>query len=72
MHNSLLTGSFNEQALSNLVFAFDRAQLLSGDLLQAVFDMAAMRLCRPSTGSQGPLGFKPQVSEDSQDSKGLT
>ena len=29
-----LPGGFNEQALSNIVYAFDRAQLLDRDLLQ--------------------------------------
>ena len=54
-----LPGGFNEQALSNIVYAFDRAQLLDQDLLQAAFTVAAMRLDSSFTGLQRPT-FKPQ------------
>lgn len=49
-------GVFSEQALSNLAFAFDKAALPSGGLLQHIFDTAATRL---SCGAV--IGFKPQV-----------
>ena len=54
-----LPGGFNEQALSNIVYAFDRAQLLDRELLQSVFAVAAMRLDGNVTGQQRPA-FKPQ------------
>ncbi|KAI8473925.1 MAG: hypothetical protein J3K34DRAFT_518636 [Monoraphidium minutum] len=37
-------GGFNEQALSNAVFAFDKAGLLAHDLLAAILDVATLRL----------------------------
>eukprot|EP00798_Chlamydomonas_sp_ICE-L_P031622 gene31622-6816_t len=39
-----LQGGFNEQALSNTVYAYDKAKLLDDELLQWVFYMAALRL----------------------------
>eukprot|EP00955_Chlamydomonas_euryale_P028807 303980-Chlamydomonas_euryale.AAC.16 len=51
-----LPGGFNEQALSNIVYAFDKAQLLDGGLLQSVYTVAALRLQR----SVGRPTFKPQ------------
>lgn len=54
-----LPGGFNEQALSNIVYAFDRAQALDRELLQAVFAVAAMRLDCNVTGQHRPA-FKPQ------------
>lgn len=54
-----LQGGFNEQALSNIVYAFDRAQLLDRDLLQSVFTVAGMRLDSTLTGQRNPA-FKPQ------------
>ena len=54
-----LQGGFNEQALSNIVYAFDRAQLLDRDLLQSVFTVAGMRLDSALTGQRNPA-FKPQ------------
>ena len=67
---------FNEQALANVVHAYERAGLLNGDLLGAVFDVAALRLQMGATsgggmrdgggrdgshdGGAGVLSFKPQ------------
>lgn len=39
-----LSGTFNEQALSNLVYAYDKAGLLDSTLLQAVLNVGALRL----------------------------
>ncbi len=52
-------GGFNEQALSNVVFAFDKAGLLRKELLEHVFMVAALRLMQTDGSSQ--LVFKPQV-----------
>lgn len=41
-----LAGGFNEQALSNIVYAFDKADMLDKELLQWVFNVAALRLDR--------------------------
>lgn len=51
-----LTGGFNEQALSNIVYAFDKTQLLDADLLQAVYTVASLRLDH----CHGRPSFKPQ------------
>ncbi|GBF91445.1 hypothetical protein Rsub_04185 [Raphidocelis subcapitata] len=58
---------FNEQALSNACFAFDRAGLLQHDLLAAIFDVATLRLqlgAGPGAGGGshdgGGISFKPQ------------
>ncbi len=56
-----LSASFNGQTLSNLVEAYDTANMLTPELLQAIFDVAAYRLGRPSSGVQGLRGFKPEV-----------
>ncbi|KAL6765749.1 hypothetical protein V8C86DRAFT_1782152, partial [Haematococcus lacustris] len=50
-----LAGGLNCQALSNLIFAFDRAGLLDGELLNWVFNVAALRLNRLEHN-----GFKAQ------------
>lgn len=56
-----LAGGFNEQALSNIVYAFDKADLLDKELLQWVFNVAALRLDRIEAGLHGAeLSFKPQ------------
>jgi hypothetical protein len=52
-------GGFNEQALCNAVFAFDKAGLLRRDLLQAIFAVTALRLHRSSV--EDTMSFKPQV-----------
>jgi hypothetical protein len=54
-------GGFNEQALSNAVYAFDKVGLLSGELLGAVFDVSALRLRRGSMAHHTEIAtFKPQ------------
>jgi hypothetical protein len=54
-------GGFNEQALSNAVYAFDKVGLLSGELLGAVFEVSALRLRRGSMAHQTEIAtFKPQ------------
>jgi hypothetical protein len=54
-------GGFNEQALSNAVYAFDKVGLLSGELLSAVFEVSALRLRRGSMAHQTEIAtFKPQ------------
>lgn len=59
-----MQGGFNEQALSNVVYAFDKAQVLDRELLQLVFDVGTLRLDSGGDYSNGglPLGghFKPQ------------
>jgi hypothetical protein len=52
-------GGFNEQALSNIVYAFDRATLLDHELLQAVYAVAAMRLEASTQAGLRPA-FKSQ------------
>ncbi|KAG1674473.1 hypothetical protein FOA52_003078 [Chlamydomonas sp. UWO 241] len=51
-----LLDGFNEQAFSNIVYAYDKAQLLDADLLQSIFTVAALRLERCG----GRPSFKPQ------------
>lgn len=52
------------QALANIVFAYNKANLLDRELLQWIFNLAAFRLeYLDSTGSSH-LGFKPQVRQD--------
>lgn len=52
-----IQGGFNEQALSNVVHAFERAELLDAKLLQLVYDVASLRIDRtPCIASS----FKPQ------------
>ncbi|GFR47217.1 hypothetical protein Agub_g8900 [Astrephomene gubernaculifera] len=51
-----LPGGFNEQALSNVVYAYEKAGLLDRELLQWVFSVATLRLDR----RDGPPSFKPQ------------
>ncbi|KIY99464.1 hypothetical protein MNEG_8495 [Monoraphidium neglectum] len=58
-------GGFNEQALSNAVYAFDKAGLLQTELLTAIFEVATLRLQINSGAGAGAdggaaLGFKPQ------------
>eukprot|EP00878_Enallax_costatus_P012598 GHUV01013157.1.p1 GENE.GHUV01013157.1~~GHUV01013157.1.p1 ORF type:complete len:745 (+),score=296.48 GHUV01013157.1:610-2844(+) len=54
-------GGFNEQALSNAVYAFDKVGLLSSELLSAVFEVSALRLQRGSASHHPDLAsFKPQ------------
>jgi hypothetical protein len=54
-------GGFNEQALSNAVYAMDKVGLLSSELLGAVFDVSALRLRRGSMAHHPDLStFKPQ------------
>lgn len=54
-------GGFNEQALSNAVYAFDKVGLLSGELLAAVFEVSALRLRRGSMAHHPDIAtFKPQ------------
>jgi hypothetical protein len=53
-------GGFNEQALSNAVYAFEKARLLTHDLLAAIFDVATLRLRGGGGGHDGHLSFKPQ------------
>jgi hypothetical protein len=50
-------GGFNEQALSNVVYAYEKAGMLDRELLQWVFSVAALRLDR----RDAPPSFKPQV-----------
>lgn len=52
-------GGFNEQALSNAVYAFEKAGLLQEDLLTAIFDVSVLRLQRCTQDSA--VTFKPQV-----------
>eukprot|EP00195_Chlamydomonas_chlamydogama_P011872 CAMPEP_0202890262 /NCGR_PEP_ID=MMETSP1392-20130828/735_1 /ASSEMBLY_ACC=CAM_ASM_000868 /TAXON_ID=225041 /ORGANISM="Chlamydomonas chlamydogama, Strain SAG 11-48b" /LENGTH=628 /DNA_ID=CAMNT_0049573799 /DNA_START=109 /DNA_END=1995 /DNA_ORIENTATION=+ len=51
-----LQGGFNEQALSNIVYAYDKAEMLDKDLLQWVFTVATFRLEK----GNGMPTFKPQ------------
>lgn len=51
-----IPGGFNEQALSNIVYAFEKAQVLDRELLRWVFSVAALRLDR----KDAPPTFKPQ------------
>ncbi|GLC73306.1 hypothetical protein PLESTF_001358700 [Pleodorina starrii] len=51
-----LPGGFNEQALSNVVYAYEKAGMLDRELLQWVFSVATLRLDR----RDGPPSFKPQ------------
>ncbi|KXZ56119.1 hypothetical protein GPECTOR_1g10 [Gonium pectorale] len=51
-----MPGGFNEQALSNVVYAYEKAGLLDRELLHWVFSVAALRLDR----RDGPPSFKPQ------------
>lgn len=51
-----IPGGFNEQALSNIVYAFEKAQVLDRELLRWVFSVAALRLDR----KDAPPSFKPQ------------
>ncbi|PNW80658.1 hypothetical protein CHLRE_07g325732v5 [Chlamydomonas reinhardtii] len=51
-----LPGGFNEQALSNVVYAYEKAGLLDRELLQWVFSVATLRLDR----RDAPPSFKPQ------------
>eukprot|EP00775_Hariotina_reticulata_P005241 gene5241-5476_t len=54
-------GGFNEQALSNAVYAFDKVGLLSAELLNAVFEVSALRLQRGWASPHPDLAsFKPQ------------
>ncbi|WIA11940.1 hypothetical protein OEZ85_012022 [Tetradesmus obliquus] len=54
-------GGFNEQALSNAVYAFDKSGLLSSELLSAVFEVSALRLQRGGASHHHDLAtFKPQ------------
>jgi hypothetical protein len=54
-------GGFNEQALSNAVYAFDKSGLLSSELLSAVFEVSALRLQRGGASHHYDLAtFKPQ------------
>lgn len=54
-------GGFNEQALSNAVYAFEKVGLLSSELLTAVFEVSALRLQRGSSSHHTDLAsFKPQ------------
>lgn len=54
-------GGFNEQALSNAVYAFDKVGQLSSELLSAVFEVSALRLRRGSMAHHPDLNtFKPQ------------
>eukprot|EP00879_Flechtneria_rotunda_P005744 GHRR01006045.1.p1 GENE.GHRR01006045.1~~GHRR01006045.1.p1 ORF type:complete len:810 (+),score=341.24 GHRR01006045.1:739-3168(+) len=54
-------GGFNEQALSNAVYAFDKVNLLSTELLAAVFEVSALRLQRGGAMHHSDLAsFKPQ------------
>jgi hypothetical protein len=52
-------GGFNEQALSNAVYAFDKSGLLSSELLTAVFEVSALRLQRGGASHHHET-FKPQ------------
>lgn len=52
-----LQGGFNEQALSNIVYAYEKAAMLDRELLHWVFSVAALRLDR----RDAPPSFKPQV-----------
>lgn len=47
------------QALSNAVFAFEKAGLLRKEFLSGVFEVAGLRLL--ANESQATLTFKPQV-----------
>lgn len=51
------TPMFNEQALANTVYAYDKTGLADGELLGHVFGAALQRMRRPS----GIGGFKSQV-----------
>lgn len=53
-------GGLNEQALSNLVYAYGKAGLLDRCLLQWVFNVGAIRLDYVDLG-RGAFNFKPQV-----------
>jgi hypothetical protein len=54
-------GGFNEQALSNAVYAFDKSGLLSSELLSAVFEVSALRLQRGGASHHHDMAtFKPQ------------
>lgn len=59
---SRMQGGFNEQALSNVVYAYSKAQLLDRELLQLVYDVASLRLDSGGDGRGLPMGgsFKPQ------------
>jgi hypothetical protein len=51
-------GGFNEQALSNAVYAFDKAGLLTAELLSRVFEVSVLRLQRGR--HDAAISFKPQ------------
>lgn len=51
-----MPGGFNEQALSNVVYAYEKAGMLDRELLQWVFSVASLRLDR----RDAPPSFKPQ------------
>lgn len=68
-YRSAGSGGFNEQALSNVCFAFDKAGLLRKDLLGAVFGVAALRLAA-SERDMAP-SFKPQVRRPGRCSSAL-
>lgn len=53
-----MPGGFNEQALSNVVYAYEKAGMLDRELLQWVFSVASLRLDR----RDAPPSFKPQAS----------
>lgn len=59
-------GGFNEQALSNIVYAYDKAGLLDRDLLAWVLNVAALRLDR----KDAPPSFKPQVRLRAEEREG--
>jgi hypothetical protein len=41
-----IVGGLNPQALSNITFAYDKVGMLDRELLQWVFNVAALRLAR--------------------------
>jgi hypothetical protein len=49
------------QALSNIVYAYDKANCLDRELLQWVFNVAAFRLDHMELVGSPHLSFKPQV-----------
>ena len=49
------------QALSNIVFAYEKAKLLDRELLQWVYNMATFRLEHIDRTGSPYFSFKPQV-----------
>eukprot|EP00983_Pelagomonas_calceolata_P081865 1155728-Pelagomonas_calceolata.AAC.12 len=56
-----IPGGLNEQALANMVYAFEIAELLDRELLQWIFNVAAFRMEQGGQINSSHFGFKPKV-----------